>query len=93
MENENIEFIDNKTLSRFELNLGTTNTPFIDYTIVDGTYFLNYVKVPQEIEGRGYGNKIMKAASAYIVEQDKKAVGICSFASSYLSRNPLITNI
>ncbi len=89
MEKEKAEFVDDQTLSRFELQLENGLKPKIDYTIVDDTYFLNYVKVPSEIQGRGYGDKIMKEAVEYIRSKNKKAVGICSFAATYLRRNPL----
>ncbi len=85
---KNVELIDNRTMDRFEIQVEDGHKPRVEYTIVDGTYYLNYVHVPSEIRGKGYGELIMKLVLEYLAREEHPVKPVCSFAAAYMRRHP-----
>ena len=75
---------DNK---RFELIL-EGNTAFINYILNDkGVMYLTHTEVPEALEGKGIGNKIVREALSYIKENNYKLAPLCPFVAAFLKRH------
>lgn len=61
-------------------------TAFIDYKLSEKTITLIHTKVPPELEGRGLGSKLVKAALDYAKDNELKAIPECPFVASYIER-------
>ncbi len=84
MENVTI----NPEKNRFELNV-EGHTAIIDYILNNqGIMFLTHTEVPQQLEGKGVGSKLVKETLEYIREKQYKLAPICPFVSAYLKRHP-----
>jgi uncharacterized protein len=80
---------DNKQESRFELTLDEDKVAFIDYTQAgEGVVALTHTEVPEEFEGKGIGNHLVKGAFEILQQENLKIVPTCSFIAAYLKRHP-----
>lgn len=64
------------------------HTAFLNYRERDGTITLIHTDVPAELEGRGLGSDIARAALAYARENDLTVIPECEFVRSFLDRHP-----
>lgn len=58
------------------------------YTRKDSVYTITSTKVPEALQGKGYGKVMMEAVLSKIEALDGKVIPECSFVVSYLERNP-----
>jgi hypothetical protein len=49
---------------------------------------ITHTKVPDELEGRGYGSALMKAVLDDVRSRGEKVRPVCSFARAYMRRRP-----
>lgn len=88
MEKENA-VRDNKPEHRFELTLDEGKVAFIDYRRTGaGVVALTHTEVPEEFEGKGIGNRLVKGAFEILQQENLKIVPTCSFVAAYLRRHP-----
>ncbi|WP_338811878.1 GNAT family N-acetyltransferase [Bernardetia sp. Wsw4-3y2] len=72
---------------RFEWNV-EGKTAFIEYILNNqDEIFLTHTEVPQELEGKGIGSKLVKAVLDYIKEENWTVYPTCPFVGSYIKKN------
>jgi hypothetical protein len=76
-----------KTFHRFAVHLGEA-TARLAYKEEGDTLYLVHTEVPAEMEGKGIGGQLAKAALNYARENKLKVVARCPFVTSYLQRHP-----
>lgn len=78
---------NNEMRRRFEIRMDS-HLAKLNYRVSDGEIDLIHTEVPEELGGRGLGNKLVEAALAYARDNRLKVVPSCSFVSKYLARHP-----
>jgi predicted GNAT family acetyltransferase len=53
----------------------------------DDVYTITSTKVPEELQGRGYGKVMMEVLLSELEKRDAKVVPVCSYVVHYLNRN------
>jgi predicted GNAT family acetyltransferase len=76
-----------KSYHRFAVHLGDA-TAVLAYKEEGDTIYLVHTEVPAEMEGKGTGGQLAKAALNYARENGLKVVARCPFVTSYLQRHP-----
>ena len=61
---------------------------YLDYERKDQTITLVHTKVPEELEGKGVGSKLARAALEFARKEGLQVVAECSFIASYIDRHP-----
>jgi uncharacterized protein len=77
----------NDQRQRFELAVDG-EIAFIDYRLDGNKLTLVHTEVPEALEGRGVGGKIVKLALAYARANALTVIPECAFVRSYLERHP-----
>jgi predicted GNAT family acetyltransferase len=72
---------------RFELE-EEGGTAFVTYLLEGETITFTHTIVPEELEGRGLGSRLVKGALDEAREQGLKVVPACSFVKHYIERHP-----
>jgi hypothetical protein len=81
------EVSNNESASRFELRTGG-RMAFLDYRRGAGEIALSHAEVPSEIEGQGFGGKVVRAALEYAREHSLRVVPSCPFVAWYIREHP-----
>ena len=63
-------------------------TAELNYRMSGSEMIITHIGVPRPLEGRGIGSALAKAGLEYARQQEMTVVPICSFARSYIDRNP-----
>ncbi len=79
--------IDNKENKRYEFRL-EGGIPFIDYILTRNKIYLTHTEVPAELEGKGIGSKLIRAALEDIDRRDLTLIPLCPFVAGYLKKHP-----
>lgn len=80
------EVSNNENTSRFETNVdGFLAT--LEYELSGKTLILKHTEVPNPLEGRGLGGRIVKFALEYAQAHGLKVSPKCPFANSYIDRH------
>ena len=80
--------VQNETAShRFAVHLGAA-IAVLNYRREGDTIYLVHTEVPAEMEGKGIGGQLAKAALNYARQNNLKVVARCPFVTSYLQRHP-----
>ena len=82
-----VEVVDNEAEKRFEVTIDGHHA-LLTYKRNPKRMVLEHTEVPDELEGRGVGSALVKAAIAYAVEHELTVVPRCPFARSWLERHP-----
>jgi len=77
---------NNEAESRFELHVGGQIT-FLVYRRTPHEITLTHAETPREMEGRGLGSKVVRAALDFAREQDLKVVPRCPFVAWYIQQH------
>ncbi len=77
---------NNKEQNRFQAKVGNSSA-FLEYELTEGTIVLLHTEVPKELEGKGLGSKVVKAALEYAERQDLKVIPTCPFVSRYIEKH------
>ena len=80
--------IDNPAEHRFELALGDDQVAAAYYRIEDGRVVLVHTEVPEALEGRGVGSRLVRFAVDDARESNFIIVPMCPFARAWLERHP-----
>ena len=83
---EKLKLINNKELQRFEVQVGKY-TPFVAYQLNGDVMYLNFAKVPRELEGQGVGKKMVEQVLSFTEQAGYKVVPVCGFIGAIIQRN------
>lgn len=83
---------NNKSAHRFQTEVDGF-TAFIDYRLSGETITLIHTKVPPELEGRGLGSKLVKAALDSARNDGLKVIPECPFVASYIERHEAYSDL
>ncbi len=90
---ENLEVKNNQSKNQFEADLDG-KTALIKYRKeADGTLNLFHTEVPEEFEGKGIGNQLVKNALEQIKADNLKINPSCAFVAAYIKRHPEYENL
>ena len=79
---------NNEQRQRFEIT-ADGHTGFLAYALDDGNRInLKHTEVPRELEGRGLGGKLAKAALDHARTAGLRVAVSCPFVQSYVQRHP-----
>jgi predicted GNAT family acetyltransferase len=78
---------DNKSLSRFELDVEGT-VAFANYRLAPSTVIITHTETPRALRGRGIASDLVKGALELIRADGLKVVAACGFVVDYLSKHP-----
>ncbi|MGE5357887.1 MAG: GNAT family N-acetyltransferase [Bacteroidales bacterium] len=81
------EVTHNSAAGRFELRQGES-LAVLEYELDGGRIAMFHTGVPPELEGRGYGAQLARAALEYARSQGLRVIPQCSFVAAYISRHP-----
>lgn len=87
MEAKDVAVERNQAAGRFEVRLGE-QVAFLQYRISGQRILLIHTEVPRELEGRGLGSKLARAALDYARSAGLRVVPRCPFVAEYISRHP-----
>lgn len=79
---------DNSKASRYEMQV-EGHLAVADYRLEDGKLYVTHVMVPPELRGGGVAAKLMAGVVADAKQRGLEIIPICSYAASYLKRNPI----
>jgi uncharacterized protein len=80
------EAFNNKAENRFELHIGG-QIAFLAYRLTPQEITLTHAETPQQMEGRGLGSKIVRAALEFARERGLKVVPQCPFVAWYIRQH------
>ncbi len=84
---KNLKVKNNQAKNQFEADLDG-KTALIQYRReADGTLNLFHTEVPEEFEGKGYGNQLVKGALEQIKADHEKINPSCPFIAVYIKRH------
>jgi len=87
-----LEIMNNEAEKRFEVWIESYLSK-LDY-IRDGKNFvITHVGVHPELRGQGVAGKITQAALEYAGANSLRVIPMCSYAASYIRRNPQYTDL
>ncbi len=78
---------DNRAEQEFELELDG-HRAIAAYQREGGTITFTHTHVPKQIEGRGVGSKLVRAALDAARDEGLKVVAQCPFVAAYIKRHP-----
>jgi predicted GNAT family acetyltransferase len=81
------EVVDNVVESRFETTIDGLLS-HLSYRRADDRLVLVHTEVPTELEGRGIGGELVRAAVDTVVRDRLTVVPLCPFARRWLERHP-----
>jgi uncharacterized protein len=81
------EVVDNPAASRFELTVDG-RTALIAYQPMEGGRVFVHTEVPQALEGRGVGGRLVKGALEQMRARGLKVRPDCPFVRGWLDRHP-----
>jgi predicted GNAT family acetyltransferase len=81
------EVTDNTSLHRFELH-GDGQTAVVVYERAGDLLRLIHTEVPQSLEGKGVGSKLVSAVLRFAEENNLSVVPLCPFVAQYVKRHP-----
>lgn len=80
------ETTDNQAKHRFELEEGGA-TAFVTYAMHGDRIDLTHTIVPEEVEGRGVGTRLVRGALDAIRERGLRVVPTCSFVRHFIEEH------
>jgi uncharacterized protein len=81
------EIVNNTRAHRFELVVdGHTATTW--YRLSPGIITFTHTEVPKEMEGRGIGSRLVRAALDHARADGLKVVPRCPFTAAWIERHP-----
>lgn len=82
------KFLNNKEEKRYELH--TEGSVAIAEYIINkqGVVYLTHTEVPEALEGRGVGSRLIEHSLADIKENYEGVFPLCPFVKGYIQKNP-----
>jgi hypothetical protein len=87
MTGSHSNIIHNEAEQRYELAEGG-HTAFATYRLEGDRISFTHTIVPEEIEGRGVGSRLVRFALDRSRERGLKVVPLCYFVKGYIERHP-----
>lgn len=87
MKYQELELIDNKKFSSFELIVNGQRS-FIDYQKKQNKVYLLHTEVPEEQKGLGIAAALVEKTFRYLDAENIQIVPLCSYVLSFLHRHP-----
>ena len=81
-----IMITNNQLAERFEIACGK-HVAFLEYIITSGLMTLIHTEVPEELEGKGLGGKLVKFALEHAKQKNLQVDAECEFAQSYIKKH------
>jgi uncharacterized protein len=81
------EIADNTALHRFELHVDG-ETAIVVYERAGDLLRLIHTEVPELLEGKGMGSKLVGAVLRFAQENKVSVVPLCPFVAQYMKRHP-----
>jgi hypothetical protein len=78
---------DNAAQHRFELDIDG-RTAFATYRQNDGVVLIFHTEVPRDLNGNGYGSKLVRGTLDLIRERGMKVRPMCPFVSFFIREHP-----
>ncbi len=78
---------NNEAEQRYELEV-EGELALAAYRLSDGRIIFTHTEVPDALEGRGIGSRLVKAALDDVREKGLKAVPACAFVKHYIDQHP-----
>ncbi len=78
---------DNKTLSRFELDVGGA-LAFANYRLTPSSVIITHTETPFALRGRGIASELVRGALQLIRADGLKVIAGCGFVVDYLRKHP-----
>lgn len=72
----------------FRVHLEGDYYAIVQYQLIDKTMHITSTRVPDVLQGKGYGKIMMESVLPLIEFQGVKIVPICSYVEHYLNRHP-----
>jgi len=85
------QVVDNEAASRFEVSVDGHVAELVYRRHLD-RLVLVHTSVPDELEGRGVGGTLVRAAIARAAQEGLTVVPLCSFARRWLERHPEVAS-
>jgi predicted GNAT family acetyltransferase len=83
---ERPEVTHNAAAGRFELHVGDA-IAVLEYDLDGDRIAMYHTGVPRELEGRGYGAQLARAALEHAKAEKLRVIPQCSFVAAYISRH------
>src|ERR1700754_1591816 len=83
---ENIAVVNNEAEERFQAKLGG-KVAYLQYHKGAGHIIFIHTEVPEEMEGKGIGSKLVKAGLEHAKTERVRIVAQCPFVASYIRRH------
>lgn len=91
---ENIKHTNNLKEGIFEILINDKIAGELTYNWVDEhTLLIDHTEVIEGNEGKGLGGKLVKAAADYAMKNNKKVIAACSYAKSFLNKDPKLKHL
>lgn len=84
---DKLEVTHNEAESTFEVWIDGYLSK-LDYIRDDKNFVITHVGVYPELRGQGVAGKIVETALQYAKQKSLRVVPMCSYAASYIRRNP-----
>lgn len=82
-----LELQDNPDKKRYEALIGDS-TAFIEYIKAKNKIYLTHTEVPNELEGKGIGSRLVLKVLEDIEKKGLILVPLCPFVALYLKKHP-----
>jgi len=83
---------NNEAESRYELEMDG-EVALAAYRLSDDRIVFTHTEVPEALEGRGIGSKLVKAALDDVGTRGLKAVPACAFVKHYMEKHPEVQDL
>lgn len=80
-------WVHDQELQRFRVALEPGYEAIVQYQLVDGVAYVTLTRVPDELQGKGYGKVMMEAVLPEFDRLKWKIVPKCSYVKHYLDRH------
>ena len=87
------QVVDNPVAQRFEIRVGKELAGYAEYELDDATMLITHVGVQRRLEGAGLGSAVTEAALEAARQRGLKVIPLCSFARSFVRRNPTYSDL
>jgi hypothetical protein len=84
---DKLEVTHNKAANTFETRINGYLSK-LDYFQDDKNFVITHVGVHPEFRGQGVAGKIVDASLEYAKQNSLRVIPMCSYAASYIRRNP-----
>ena len=84
---------ENADRQRFEIDLGSGELAFAEYSLSAGKIAFTHTVVPASHEGQGIGTRLIEAALASARERGLKVIPTCRFFAAYFAKHPEVQDL